>query len=321
MSMLAAAEEATEEGQDIFALDAGVVGSNDAIVQSMNYITSNLDIDNLEEDLLNRGRIRMPYTVPSDYENLFECFGLSRRSARPLPDNQTVVPVEQLLLIEDWINMCLDVPSKADDEYLPGNMSCFHELMEQSMPARLDLSSWVAKVMLNIVAEDFPFDSLNDCLCEWQPWMGTDPIRYQRDPDGKFTATIAFIGEAQPGRLVWAPMIREKAPFGLDHGFVREIERTIRSAEAALVALARRVARHVTCCIVYQYAASQAEERGYGILSRKEIGRAVREILGEEWFNLPFDVSLHDWSEDDVLKPNEEMEGMDVFIETRGRDS
>jgi hypothetical protein len=170
--------------------------------------------------------------------------------------------------------------------------------------------------MLNIVAEDFPFDSLNDCFCEWQPWMGTEHIRYQDAPNGKFTATIAFLGEAQPGRLVWASMIREKAPFSLGRGFVREIEKTIRHAEAALVALARRIARHVACCIVLQYAAPQAEERGYGILSRKEIGRAVREILGEEWFDLPFDMdgSLRNWSEDDVLKPDEEMEGMDVFV-------
>jgi hypothetical protein len=166
-SMLAAAEETSEEGQDIFALDGGVVDGNDGIVESMNYITSRLNVDSLDEDLLNQGRIRMSYAIPSDYENIFECFGLSRRSTRPLSDNHNVVPVEQLLLIEDWIKMCLDDPSKAKDKYLSGDMSCFHELMEQGMPAKLDLSSWVGKVMLNILAEDFPFDSLNGCFCEW----------------------------------------------------------------------------------------------------------------------------------------------------------
>ena len=83
-----------------------------------------------------------------------------------------------------------------------------------------------------------------------------------------------------------------------------------------MMALARRIARHVTCCIIYQYAAPQGAERGYGILSRKEIGRAVREILGSDWFDLSFDVdgSPRSWSDDDILKPNEEMDGMDVFI-------
>jgi hypothetical protein len=111
-------------------------------------------------------------------------------------------------------------------------------------------------------------------------------------------------------------MIREKAPSGLGRGFVREIEKTIRYAEAALVALARRIARHGVCCIVYQYAAPQAEERGYQILSRREIGRAIREILDEEWSDLPFDAdgSLRNWPEDDVLNPDEEMQGMDVFV-------
>jgi hypothetical protein len=139
--MLAAAEETSEEGQDIFAIDGGVVGSNDGIVESINYITSRLNVDSLAEDLLNQGRIRIPYAVPSDYENIFECFGLSRRSARPLSDNPILVPVEQQLLIEDWMAMCLGDPSKTEDKYLPGDMSCFHELMEQGMPAKLDLSS------------------------------------------------------------------------------------------------------------------------------------------------------------------------------------
>ena len=277
-SLLAAAGQTSRDGQDIFALDRGVVGSNDQVVEGMSHIMSSLNVNSLEEGLLNRGRIRMQYYIPSDYEDIFECFGLSRRSVRLAPANHNSIPVDLQLLIEDWTNMCLDDPSMADDKYTANDMtmSCFHELMNHGMPAKLDLSSWVAKVMLNIVAEDFPIESLKDCFCEWEPWMGTDHIRYPVAHHASFTATLTFLGEAQPGRLVWAPMIRGKAPCVLGRGYVREIENMIRNAEAALVALARRIARQVVHCILFQYAAPQAEERGYGILTRKEIGRDVR---------------------------------------------
>ena len=315
--MLAAAEEVSEDGQDIFALDRGVVGSNDQVVESMNYITTHLSVENLEEDLLNRGRIRVPYSLPSDYEDIFELPGLSRRGARALPDNQPRRPIGQLQLVSEWAEMCLNDPSKTEDQYLPGDMTCFEELMQHGMPAKLDLDSWIARVVLNVVADDLENNlQLKDCLQQWQPWMGTDRVLYQRLGDGQFTAVLAFLGAAEPGRLVWAPMTRYTPLFGVGSGWVQRVEQVLKRTEAALVALARRIARYVAGCIVHQYAAPEADKRGYGILGREQIGRAVREILGEEWFDLPFDVdgSLRKWSEDDVLKPDGEMDGMDVFV-------
>jgi hypothetical protein len=315
--MLAAAEEVSEDGQDIFALDQGVIGSNDRVVECMNYITTNLSVENLEENLLNRGRIRIPYSLHSDYENIFELPGLSRRNARPLSGSQLRRPMGQLQLVSEWAEMCLEDLSKTEDQYLPGDMTCFEELMAHGMPARLDLDSWIARIMLNIVADDLENNlQLRDCLQQWQPWMGTDRVLYQRLGNGQFTAVLAFLGEAKPGRLVWAPMTRYTPLFGVGSEWVQKVEQMLKRTEAALVALARRIARHVASCIVYHYAAPEAEKRGYGILSRKQIGMAVREILGEEWFDLPFDVdgSLRKWSEDDVLKPDDEMDGMDVFV-------
>ena len=281
--MLAAAEGVSEDGQDIFALDQGVIGSNDRVVESVNYITTILEVEALEENLLNQGRIHIPYSLPSDYEGIFELPGLSRRIARSVPGDQTGPSIGQVQLISKWAAMCLDNPSKAEDQYLPGDMTCFEELMEYGMPAKLDLNSWVARNMLTIVAERLENSlQLRDCLQQWQPRMGWNRILPQRLPKGQFTAVLAFLGEAGPGRLVWAPMTRYTPLSSVGGEWAQDLEQWLRRTEAALVALARRIARHVASCIVYQHAAPEARRRGCGILSRRQIGMAVREVLGEE---------------------------------------
>lgn len=238
-AMLEAAE-ATSEAQDIFALDQRVIGSNDELVDGTNHIISTLDPDRVQETLLNQGRIRIPYTLPSDYEDIFTLPGLSRRSARPINNNDpNPITIEEVLLIEDWANMCLDDTSKKVDEYLPGDMTAFEQLMDHGMPARLGLDTWIGRTVLAIVAERFPLDD-ND-------------------------------------------------------------------SEAALIALARRVARYIACCIVFRYTTPMYEVRGNDVLNTAQVARAVREILGEEWFDLPFDVdgALRNWSESDVWTADE----------------
>jgi hypothetical protein len=290
--MLKAAEETSEEGQDIFALNERVLGSNDQIVENMNYIITNVDVATLQEDLLNQGRIRVPYTLPSDYEDIFNLPGFSRRSERPVNTNDpNVVSIDAVLLVEDWAEMCLNDPDTDFDEILPSDITAFESLMEHGMPARLSLDSWIAKILLNVMAEVLPFGMYGDGLKTWQPEMGTRQVALSKDRHGaKLDGKVHFIGTANPGRLVWIPKLKDRRMLPRGQRFVMAVQVMIRQAETALVALARRIANYIARSIVYQHAAPKAEERGYNILTTKEVAGAVREILGEEWFDLPFDI-------------------------------
>lgn len=113
---------------------------------------------------------------------------------------------------------------------------------------------------------------------------------------------LPFIGVAQSGRLIWRP------PGGFDQEFILAhdlyaIRLLLKQLELAIVALGRRIARHVAIHILYEYVFPKEQELQRCVLSRVQIGRAVGEILGEEWFDLPFDTedTLRLWSINDVL--------------------
>ena len=310
-TMLAAAEETSDEGRDIFALDEHNLGTNDQVVEDLNYITTTLDVANLQENLLNRGRIRIPYTLPSDYEDIFKLPGFSRRDVRPVSTKDpTDMSIEEVFLIEDWVRMCLDDSSTDFEAVLPGDMTAFESLMKHGMPTRLSLDSWIAKTLLDMVSENLSQNAAGDCFTMWQPEIGSDYVHFGRNRDGKLVTAVNLVGLGEPGRLVWAPRFKHGRPIRLSHGCLQEIGNIIHSAETAIVALARRIATYIARSIVYQYAAPKADERGYDILTTKQIVDAVREILGEEWFDLPFDDNgkLLNWSEEDVWVAAEEMD-------------
>ena len=318
-------ERAPEEGQDIFSIDRhhGPVHTVDEIINVENYITNNLNVARFRENQLNNGRVSMVFELPSDYENIFEQPGLSRRSAREIPSDDHDPSLNgQEELMWDWLSLCLEDPNRSADKYHPGDMSVWEHIMKHDIPARLDFNSWIVDHMMEEIDRDLEGEipGISDVeygLQEWREWMGQDEVLFQRSPNGRHHELVCFFGEAMPGRLVWLPTRKFPMPFGRSRGLGFVIRAKPREAEEALVALARRVARHVASCIVYQYALPEFERRGYGILNRKQIGRAVREILGDAWFDLPFDVdgSLRKWSEDDVLKPDDQIRGLDVFID------
>ena len=55
---------------------------------------------------------------------------------------------------------------------------------------------------------------------------------------------------------------------------------------------------------------------GRPVLDRVHIGRAVKEILGNAWFDLPFDTenSLRDWHIDQVLTRDPDLRHEDMFV-------
>lgn len=314
-------EATPHEAQDIYALDLGSHITADFIVDLENGLVNNLNVSRVRETLLDEGRVPMPYQLSSDYENIFEQSGLSRRSQREVPSEGHRPSPDGEDLIGDWAYLCLEDPSQSCDHLHPGDMEAWHPLMENDIPTCLNGNSWIAGLMIRIA-----FDILNDeidgladieyTVREWEEWMGPNEVRWQKFPDGMYRDMLCFIGEAKPGHLVWKPKIRFPLPFGHGRGFCDTIRKQLRQAEMALVALARRIARHVACCVVYGYSLPEFERRGFGILNRRQVGCAVKEILGEAWFDLPFDTdgSLRNWSEDDVLKPDDEMHDLHVFI-------
>lgn len=80
--------------------------------------------------------------------------------------------------------------------------------------------------------------------------------------------------------------------------------------EGALISLSCRIAGFVLKSVVLQYALPEYRRQRRPVLNRRQIGQAVKEILGEEWFDLEFDSDcrLRDWSEDDVLLPDDQMD-------------
>lgn len=314
-------EAVSDEGQDIFALEKDT-STNDELLEGTNTVINNTDPDMLHMQLLNRGRISMAYQLPEDYENLFRVPELSRRSERPLWQPVTEDDMERLgnvkYMMNEWVTMCFNEPEPQCDEFRPGDMEDFATVMEKAMPARLDFDCWISSLLMARIAMSLSGGAGHVReFHAWSPEYGDGSLVQVRLPTGQFTTVRPFIGEAKPGRLIW------RRPGGFSHEFLSRfydvdatIRRRLRRVEETLVAFGRRIARHVVTCVVYNYLMPEHERQRRALLDRRQIDQAVREILGDDWFDLPFDTnnSLRNWSIDDVLKPDAEMDGgWDVF--------
>lgn len=90
--------------------------------------------------------------------------------------------------------------------------------------------------------------------------------------------------------------------------------------EDALVSLSLRIARSIVMVGMVAYVLPEKDKQGRMVLDRDQINLAVEEILGTAWFDLPLDWSnrLKAWTVDEVLKPDDEMEGSEVFSSVFG---
>ncbi len=184
------------------------------------------------------------------------------------------------------------------------------------MPAKLTIDTWICERLSHRIAVCLGADS-NKHFCAWEPHFGDGAMMTSTSAHGERKMFRPFIGPAEPGRLIW------RRPQGFNHDFLTKFHdveaavcRRLRQVEMTLVALARRIARHIAVLIVYEYLEPEHEYTGRALMTRVQLDSAVREILGEEWFHMPFDLdgTLRDWCIDDVLKGDEELEGtFDVF--------
>ncbi|KAK3708134.1 hypothetical protein LTR37_011638 [Vermiconidia calcicola] len=316
-------EEFSDEPQDIHEVDRGAFGTPLQLPGMINRSINQMDVDGLEERLLNEDRVPMAYELPSDYENVFLIPGFSRRSDRrvvELAGRFLLPPREHQDLILEWAEMCYEDPEPMHDLYVPGDMTIFAEIMLRNMPKRLTLDTWIGSVIMEPAAEVMAGEDGHRWeFRDWQASYGDGETIIEKLADGSCRDVIPFLGEAKPGRLIWRRPEGFRVAYTMEEVLFYEKTRVeLRRMELTLVSFARRIARHVTDVVVFQYALPEAERQGRTVLDRHQIERAVKEIVGEEWFDLPFDLdnSLRNWSIDDVMKPDNEMEGWNVFIET-----
>ena len=296
---------------EVFAVDDPGQTTED-IIEGENELTAHTNPARHEADLLDRGRIRIPFELDTDYENVFQMERLTRRVDRPLPDDSLEIPVQLSDMMYDWSILCLQDQSPRSDSNWPGEIELFDEILEDFLPERLDLDSWIAREMMCAVGSRVTGEYVPPLEFQaWKPWMSyhrPGPIEHQ----GRKVATIPFLGVASLGRLVWFPRGGIPVPYTEElrahHASVTE---NLRRVERSLLTLARRIARLVAVFVIEDYALPEAQSQGRPILDREQIGRAVREILGEAWFKLPLDVdgALRDWSIDEVLKPDDDPSG------------
>lgn len=95
--------------------------------------------------------------------------------------------------------------------------------------------------------------------------------------------------------------------------FWQEIERQqiiLRNANEALVRLARRVAGWVMRKIVHEVAVPEVYYPGREVPDRKQVGRAVREVMGQSWFVTPCGRNgrLRRWTASNVFDYGTEIE-------------
>ena len=307
-------EQRSEEGRDIFAVQRGL-STNEDVLHSVNSVVGNVGLSDLRWILLNHGRIQIPFELSTDYDGIFEHTGFSRRSDRPLTwQHQLPPPPSRAKAIREWLDFCWHDPEPFDDIYAPQDTAAFESLIQNDLPERLDLHDWISRSMFELVTGQHHAE-----FHLWQPSNGNGLPRVIKldSPEGQFRDCLPFLGKAESGRLIWVAKDGWPLPCTDEiRDMYDNIELSLRRIELALIALARRLARHVAFRIVHDYAIPEAERQKRPILDRTQIGRATREILGGAWFDLPFDPDgeLRKWSEDHVLQPEEKLTDDCIFL-------
>jgi hypothetical protein len=125
-------------------------------------------------------------------------------------------------------------------------------------------------------------------LIFWQHWMGPGFVTEERKRVALLNKSMPFVGVGGKDRLVW----REDA-FGVVISMRRDIEKLIGKAEQGLVHLSIQIANWLAWCIFKHHVKPMALMRNTAALTSGDIIQAVVEILGDAWFELPFDDDGH----------------------------
>ncbi|KAM0710144.1 hypothetical protein Q7P35_002506 [Cladosporium inversicolor] len=234
---------------------------------------------------------RMKHSIEFEYDEIFKAI-MSRRVDRP--SREPTEPYQDF--IKQWLNnidsrrcdrkLALEdmLNELRDLEFVPQSSMCFTSMIRDYLPAQLDLSSWIGEMVKQKLLEDGARASNIGELITWQPSMGQGfSIQAQRERVW-LNKSLPFMGRGGDGRLVW----REDA--SSVHTNIRpEIPALIEEAERSLVTLSIQISNWLAWCIFKDHADPMARIRDKTALTSGDIIQAVVEILGDAWFELPFD--------------------------------
>jgi hypothetical protein len=233
---------------------------------------------------------------PRPRETFEEIFTANRGIARR-DDRSTTIPTPEVRnFVARWyIYTGLLADSRHEiSTRLTGFFEFFEAFIRQHLPAKLDLDSWVGVHVVDLLSTH---PGVKDgTALQWRPWMGTYDQRSTPPPAGlEFLGKyVGFVGRGTPGGPVWRkdrwgvpiPTSEEEAD-KLD-----AIEGKLLRAEVNLVRLSIRIANWLAYWLVYKYAFDRTHTEDGTERQRltcEDIANAVIEILGDEWFDLPFD--------------------------------
>lgn len=170
----------------------------------------------------------------------------------------------------------------------------FIPMVRNHLPKKLDFKSWVGEIAKQKLEKEGYADMVPGELVFWEPRMGTATAELKEG-----IHAIRFIGTGGEGRLVWR-YYRYGVP--MYHGAReimrrRKIAQMIATTEENLIRLSIQVANWLAWFIVVYHAQPLGAQRRRRALNGADLIDAVVEILGHEWFELPFDTEgkLKEW--------------------------
>ncbi|KAM0717553.1 hypothetical protein Q7P37_007405 [Cladosporium fusiforme] len=219
-----------------------------------------------------------------DYEMIFDF--MPRRSERPVIEPFRAPLIRTM--VSKWLH---DVKTTPDPRYelcplrRSADVLTHPDFFRKYLPKKLDIHSWTgSKIALSALGQDLlTFVGSNvGVVRPWQAWMGPPsnggttcktktPTGYSCSVKGY----VPFIGTGGEGRWVWryndlgVPTAKEHKLTKFHAG----ISKCIKHTEKSLVRLSIQIANWLASWLVMD----------------TDIVRAVVEILGDEWFELPFD--------------------------------
>ena len=307
------AEEARDEAEG----NAIAVTEPDAIVDQLNQYFQRSSPSQILFDLRYQGRVIFAIDRDRAYQMLFDIPGLSRRSDRtvggdePNPNELPKSVIDGLFV--EWWKQCLKLGQPEHDGRVPKSFKDWPNIWDATfvncLPDRITFDTVIGQLIAK-EASRYITQQNNKAseIVTWEPSMGTGGLETRHSPEGISRDVLPFLGTPKPGHLIWRPAAGVPAPFmdsvRSQHTFIKS---TLRQCEKATVLLAWRIARHIVIMIMRRYVFPEILISSQTLLDGNQVEAAVKEILGDEWFDLPFEEGeyLRGWSVDEILKPNE----------------
>lgn len=178
----------------------------------------------------------------------------------------------------------------------PKRGKCFTSMVRSCLPAKLDFSSWIGEVAKQKLMETYPNSLGFGELLLWEPYMvPCGETEEERAMLAAQNLSMPVVGAAGSGRLVWKrmkptnPRNMFEEEYSLHLKKRGKIEKALARTEQSLVRLSVQISNWLGWCIWRHHVLPMAQMRERRSVHSSDIIRAVVEILGDEWFELPFD--------------------------------